>query len=350
MTTPNGLTPQQQAIVDQMWAAREKAESTGVGTFQPGVQYDYGENREGGRFVPNPQAEERRKRSYQNRARDYRKPAIIDVPFDAPVNIDPLPEHPPGIQPPVEGGPGINPPPIPPALPSQAAPPAVQQVSYPIAVNALHQRGPVPATQIASGGRNAMMQPFRPIGLPIPAITVGGVLAGSLARYGFRRGIPIQLTPSLWGSLPGWLRAGLAGLGITVGSEIVLEMLPGEDGLIPGRQFSTAGYSVGDTVEGGQVVKTWRANGVNFVRLADGRQGAQRKDGVWKFWRPKKPIVLYSGGASNLKDFLRADNALNKQSKRLAKTLNRRAPKRRTSTRRRSNDGPGTHIHNVEVG
>jgi hypothetical protein len=80
-----------------------------------------------------------------------------------------------------------------------------------------------------------------------------------------------------------------------------------------------------------QVVGSWVANGVTFYRLADGKLAVQNKKGRWKVWRPKKPIVLYADGASNLKTMLRADKALNKQAKKIAAMLNRRAPKRRTS-------------------
>lgn len=92
----------------------------------------------------------------------------------------------------------------------------------------------------------------------------------------------------------------------------------------------------GDQTHPGQVVKSWTANGTPFVRLADGKMGARKKDGVWKYWRPKKPIVLFAGGSSNLNTLLKADRAADKQLKRLEKAIRRRNPVRR---QRRS---PGT--------
>lgn len=103
----------------------------------------------------------------------------------------------------------------------------------------------------------------------------------------------------------------------------------------------------GQTVFPGTVTKTWTANGINFVRLADGRMGAQRKTGEWKFWRPKKPIVLNSSGSSNLRTLLRADKAVDKQLKRLEKAIRRRnPPRKRAQTSRNApiivETGPGS--------
>ena len=86
-----------------------------------------------------------------------------------------------------------------------------------------------------------------------------------------------------------------------------------------------------------QVVGSWVANGVTFYRLADGKLAVQNKKGRWKVWKPKKPIVLYADGASNLKTMLRADRALNKQAKKIAAMLNRRAPRRKSAPVSRGN-------------
>lgn len=196
-----------------------------------------------------------------------------------------------------------------------------------------------------------MLGPGRgPIAVPVVggAIAVGGLLARALMAMGFRGG---AMTSALWGRLPGWVRQGLAFLGVTIGSEIVIEGVSGGEGLLPGRIVpGSASYGVGDIIDGNQIVKVWVANGVNFVRLANGRLGAQRKDGTWKFWRPRKPIVLYSDGASDIKDYLRADNALDKQAKRLRKSLDRRAPRRRSpSTGVRHTHSTNPSISNIEV-
>jgi len=85
------------------------------------------------------------------------------------------------------------------------------------------------------------------------------------------------------------------------------------------------------------VVGSWVANGVTFYRLADGKLAVQNKRGRWKVWKPKKPIVLYADGASSLKMMLRADRALNKQAKKIAAMLNRRAPRPKS---RKKDDNP----------
>jgi len=84
---------------------------------------------------------------------------------------------------------------------------------------------------------------------------------------------------------------------------------------------------MGDQLTGGnQVIDGWVANGVQFYKLADGRLAAVKKNGRIKIWRPKKPIVIFSGGAGNLRTFLRADAALDRQSKKLKKVMTRRSP------------------------
>ena len=93
----------------------------------------------------------------------------------------------------------------------------------------------------------------------------------------------------------------------------------------------------------GQVSKQWNANGVPFVRLSDGRMGAySAKKGTWRYWRPKKPIVMFAGGSSDLRTLLKADRAAERQLRRLKKAVDRRFPSR---PRRRSSSGqPGTTI------
>lgn len=93
-----------------------------------------------------------------------------------------------------------------------------------------------------------------------------------------------------------------------------------------------------------QVVKQWTANGVQMVRLSDGRMGAfSKKRGAWKYWRPKKPIVLYSGGSSDLNTLLKADRAAERQLRKLKKVMDRRFP-RRQRTARPSASAPGQTI------
>lgn len=88
------------------------------------------------------------------------------------------------------------------------------------------------------------------------------------------------------------------------------------------------------------VVKQWTANGVQMVRLSDGRMGAfSKKRNAWKYWRPKRPIVLYSGGSSNLNTLLKADRAAERQLRKLKKVMDRRFPRRQRTSRPSSSSG-----------
>ena len=139
-------------------------------------------------------------------------------------------------------------------------------------------------------------------------------------------------------SLPSWLRAALTAIGLT-GVTIAIDESLEAGGLpsLPGSFIGGDGPQVdiqigSNPLQAVQVVGTWMANGVKFYRLADGKLAVQNKKGRWKVWRPKRPIVLYADGASSLKTMLRADKALNKQAKKIAAMLNRRAPRRKSGS------------------
>lgn len=125
-----------------------------------------------------------------------------------------------------------------------------------------------------------------------------------------------------WNRLPGWAQTILTFGGVAVGTEILMDFpgVPGEGAFGNG---SSNGF--GQFGPGVQTVGSWVANGVTFYRLSDGKLAVQNKRGRWKVWRPKKPIVLMPTGAGDLRTLLRADAVLNKQSKRIAAMLNRRA-------------------------
>jgi len=125
----------------------------------------------------------------------------------------------------------------------------------------------------------------------------------------------------LFETIPDPVRSVLALAGIVGGSILVDQVFFGNGG---------TGSSLPMSVNA-QIVGTWVANGVTFYRLSDGRLAVQNKHGRWKVWRPKKPIVLMPTGAVDLRTLLRADAVLNKQSKRIAAMLNRRAPRRSRS-------------------
>jgi len=155
-----------------------------------------------------------------------------------------------------------------------------------------------------------------------------------------------------WASLPWWLRQALQGMGLT-GVVVLVDSLLGPDIDIPffpslplGRGDAMAPprdvdiQIGGHVIHGRQIIGSWNtnptdpANGQVFYRLDGGWLATQKKSGVWKTWKPKKPIVLFADGAKDLKTMLRADAALNKQAKKLATMLNRRAPRSRKAEKK----------------
>jgi len=163
-------------------------------------------------------------------------------------------------------------------------------------------------------------------------LTWGTRIAGTGSRYAIR---------PLWNNLPLVLRNLLTSLGILEGAEFILDVAGYEielglplEGLgtlvptIPGLPPALGGGG-GGGLSGPGVLGSWVANGITFYRLSDGRLAVQNKHGKWKTWRPKRPIVLYAGGAADLKTLLRADGVLNTQAKRIRKYLDRRAPRPR---------------------
>ena len=154
-------------------------------------------------------------------------------------------------------------------------------------------------------------------------------------------------------SMPGWLRQALNIAGLTalvdlfipddvIGQVAAAAQLPGQGG----GDWQDSPY--------GAPTKTWETvnNGVrirfaSFALPTGGTMnGVIRKDGSKRYWRPKKPIVLTSSGASDLKTLIRADRVVDKQLRSVKKIIDRRFPARRRSPARRS--GGGTTI--IETG
>jgi len=212
-------------------------------------------------------------------------------------------------------GPGV---PIDPGIPPAPPDPAPPRIDIPPPL--FPGPGPLPPP----GGGTRMEVQLSSLGT---AIAVVIALATQVVRGPLTRGLILR-----WQSLPGWARTVLAAAGITAGTDIVFDMGPGDDGWIdvpfidlPGLPPIGAGSGdpVTQMVEA-MTVSTWDANGVQFHRLSDGRLAVRNKHGVWKIWRPKKPIVLMPTGASDLKDLLRADEIVQKQAEKIKKVLRNR--------------------------
>lgn len=179
-------------------------------------------------------------------------------------------------------------------------------------------------------------------------LDVGGLVSGQAAGLGSLAirllralmGSASRVTAQHWSRLPGWAQAALGAVGVGVGVELATGNIPFID--LPGGG-GDGGFLEGGEFVGNRVVKRWTANGIQFAKLADGRIAVQRKDGTVKIYRPKKPIVIYGSGASNLKDLLRADAAVQRQTKKLDRVLRRRHPKKARATARpagHDHDGP----------
>ena len=177
--------------------------------------------------------------------------------------------------------------------------------------------GDVPIAPVASGAAEIDLDNI--VGLPVAVATA--LRALGMARL-------------VWNMIPGWAKVVLIGLGVVAGTTLLIRRLTGGGGEM----------QPGGGPPGVQVVGSWVANGVRFYRLADGRLAVQNTRGRWKLWRPKKPIVLMPTGATNLRTLLRADAVLNRQARKIANMLNRRAGTRRSARPRTLPPGSPTQI------
>ena len=201
---------------------------------------------------------------------------------------------------------------------------------------------------------------------PIAIMAAGGILARAVAgagamgalralvsRVGVRAARGAQGGYLVRAStIPGWLRAGLNLAGVAALADLFIPDdilgnvaeaagLPGQSGGV----WANSPY--------GTPTKTWQTvnNGTtiefaSFHTPNGTMNGVRRKDGSYRYWRPKKPIVLMPGGASDLRTLIRADKAVDRQLKTLKKVIDRRYPRRRSPAPRRS--GGGTTI--IETG
>lgn len=189
--------------------------------------------------------------------------------------------------------------------------------------------------------------PYETLGLPVLAGSAALVLArGAASQWGVRG-------MALWNRIPQSWKTALATIGIVASTIDIDWPFVGEGSITDfgGKGGNTKLERASGNLDGNfdTIVAKWEANGVWFYKLLDGRMAVQRLDGTWKFWRPKKPIVLYSDGASDLKTLLRADKALDRQSKKLRKMLDRRAPRPRR-TRQQPAIQPGPQIISLPSG
>ena len=166
-----------------------------------------------------------------------------------------------------------------------------------------------------------------PVGLPAViavssmSVALRPIVANWLRSGGFSLGQRIS-----WANLPTALKGLLTGLGIERAVDILWDW-DGEgsdSGLIPFNIFGSGSDDPTTAMVEAMTVSTWEANGQTFHRLSDGRQAVRKKSGVWTIWRPKKPTVLFSTGAADIKDLLKAEKIITKQLKSLKKAMKSR--------------------------
>lgn len=187
-----------------------------------------------------------------------------------------------------------------------------------------------------------------PWGMPPTQVIAAAVgIAALLARFGMvivrpliimlrGAGIPIGQRVG-WSTIPIVGRQILLSLGIIEGTDLIFDTDgQGDDaGVIP-LPFFGGGSKKGQTPpapEGSDAMTMlvralyaggWYAHDVAFFRLTDGRLAVRNNKGVWKIWRPKKPIVIMPTGQSNMRDILRAERVLDRQADKMAKMLRSR--------------------------
>ena len=179
---------------------------------------------------------------------------------------------------------------------------------------------------LQTGGLGLSINPALPVIAGLIVVTLAmlrnsmGWIAGT-AVYAFLRTIMAvggRITAGAWSAMPSWVKAGLALVGIEEGAEFILS---GDTDLDPGDALGSIVGGLGSLFGGGGgapsspthalhggVAKSWKNDmtGLWGVKYADGWMGAQRKDGTWTVWKPKKPVVIFPGGASDIRDTLRA--------------------------------------------
>jgi len=208
---------------------------------------------------------------------------------------------------------------------------------------------PVPVPQPVEAPEDVVVMDDRTIVLapgddlrdaPVQGGAIGALaVAGPLVQIAIRilRGMmggATRITATHWNRLPSWAKTALIAVGIGIGTDLALDVpgIPGDSailGLGGGDDGQHLPTHVIDGHLGAHIIGGWVANGIQFYRLSDGKLAVQNKLGRWKVWKPKKPIVLYASGATDLKTLLRADAVLNRQAKKIAAMLNRRAPRTR---------------------
>jgi hypothetical protein len=178
---------------------------------------------------------------------------------------------------------------------------------------------------------------------PIGGQFVGLALAGLRVIPGISAILPWVARTAVPGRLilnPGWgiriakaIRDALTILGVTEGYEAIFEGSKEEadafmalggplDMLDNGPLTGLANLPPGIVV-----VKTWVAGKVPFYRFSNGWIAVRKLDGIWKLYKPQRPIVLYPGAGNSRRSIMKAATILRAEDKANRKLNRMFAPK-----------------------
>lgn len=162
------------------------------------------------------------------------------------------------------------------------------------------------AMQLAQTGISVGMQP----GTPFTPASVAAAQQAAIKTAGLPQLLPAELgVAGLFGKLlsllgvggPAALAGGAAAAAaaalpaIIPGLQAPWETVTGEGWIAPWtEQIQTTGgkYMQAPSGIGDQVVSAWSTGTWTFYRLASGKIGTFTRSGMWKTWRPYKPLVV----------------------------------------------------------
>lgn len=194
---------------------------------------------------------------------------------------------------------------------------------------------------------------FGAITLALPFLRGLPAMSGQAVQWFQRMG---TRSPIPWSSLPPWLQGGLKLAGITEFFDVItpwVDLASPSDivdifrngngqGAVMIEQFQpnargnlkkTAIPPNSAFLDGSMVTAVWFANFILNAKLSDGRMAVRAEDGVWKFWRPRKPIVIFPGRVPNNTTLLRASKVIRKQMSAIEKEARKWKPSQRRESK-----------------
>lgn len=114
-----------------------------------------------------------------------------------------------------------------------------------------------------------------------------------------------------WDSMPGWVKAMLATAGIAAGTAVVA--------VVTGNDSASDSTAAGKQITIGKrtyiIAKTWMVGTTPYFLSIDGWEGARRKNGVWRVWKPERGVSLSRRGKNKVRNLVAAAKVINKDTK-----------------------------------